>query len=79
MNEQTVIAYRSVEAAYPQSAPFHPHAPYPEYAFTEVGAEKNLAYDSVRACLREASLDRARFDTPHWNPLSELIRPGDGD
>ncbi len=77
MDERTVVAYRSVETGYPKSPPFHPHVRYPEYDFAETGAEKNFAYDGVRACLRAAGLDRERFDTPQWNPLGGLIRPGE--
>lgn len=77
MDERTVIAYQAAEGVYPNSPPFHPQARYPEYAFSELGAEKNLAYDSVRACFAESGLDRSRFDTPQWNPLGELIRPGE--
>lgn len=77
MDERTVVAYRSTETSYPQSPPFHPHMRHPECPFAETGAEANAAYDSVRACLHQAGLDRERFDTPQWNPLAELIRPGE--
>ena len=77
MDERTVVAYRSTETSYAQSPPFHPHVRHPECPFAETGAEENAAYDSVRACLHQAGLDRERFGTPQWNPLAELIRPGE--
>src|SRR5829696_972780 len=77
MNERVVIAHEASSAAYPELAPFHPGEHYPEYGFAEVGAELNVAYDSVRACFYEAGLDAERYGTPEWNPLKDLIRPGE--
>lgn len=72
-----VAVYRSETAAYPKDIPFHPSVAYPEYAFKDVASERNIAYDSVRECLRVAGLDAAHFGTPAWNPLRDLVRPGE--
>jgi uncharacterized protein (DUF362 family) len=77
MNEKVVIAYEASSAGYAETAPFHPGQRYPEYGFTEVGTELNVAYDSVRECFHKAGLDVERYGTPEWNPLKDLIRPGE--
>ncbi|MEW6125931.1 MAG: DUF362 domain-containing protein [Acidobacteriota bacterium] len=77
MDEKTVIAYSSTATAYPQIAPFHPHQHYPENLFSELGGESNLVYESVRACFQQAGLHAEYFDAPDWNPLGELLHPGE--
>lgn len=77
MDEKVVAAYSSSAAFYPKNAPFNPASRYPEIPWDEVSAERNIAYESVRACFRQAGLDIERFHTPEWNPLSVLIRPGE--
>jgi uncharacterized protein (DUF362 family) len=37
----------------------------------------NPVYEAVEAMLRALGLDRARAGTPEWNPLGDLIAPGD--
>ena len=78
MDGNVVFAYRNPGAQYPQIAPFHPER-YPEYAFGlgAVGKERNTAYDAVRSVFHVAGLDRNNFGTPSWNPLKDLIRPGE--
>ncbi len=75
--ENSVIAWRGTSAKYPHKAPFSPAERYPEYTFAELSAEPNHAYESVRGCFHSAGLDAAHFDTPEWNPLQELIHPGE--
>ena len=77
MNGNLVIASRIVEAIYPSQAPFHPDRVYPEYGFEDVCAEKNEVYDNVRACFHLAGLDAEHYGTSEWNPLKELISPGE--
>jgi uncharacterized protein (DUF362 family) len=62
------------EAAYPD----FPHAPgevYPELAGGEVGPP-NSVFAAVRRCLLLAGLDREHLGSPAWNPLGDLIEPG---
>ena len=61
---------------YPKTAPFHPSQCYPEYPFAELSAEPNHAYQGVRDLLLSLGLDAARAGTPEWNPLGELLQPG---
>lgn len=56
---------------------FHPSERYPEYPFEEQSTSPNGVYDQVRALLRELGLDSSRYGTRGWNPLGELVRPGD--
>ncbi len=67
-------------AVYPADgdAPFHPEAVYPELTgLVSETSERNDAYRLVRECLAGLGLDRDRFGSPAWNPLGDVIRPGD--
>lgn len=73
-----VSIYRASEAVYPRTPPYHPHEVYPEYPFpSALSEEPNYAYEAVRGALYLLGLDRERYGTPQWNPLAEVIRPGD--
>jgi uncharacterized protein (DUF362 family) len=72
-----LVAYaRSEEVLYPPP-PFSPSERYPEYPFTDVGPRPNHVYNLVRKCLIQLGLDKERVGSSMWNPLGELIRPGD--
>lgn len=62
---------------YPMHAPFDPSETYPEMAGAPIGSEPNEAYRAVRACLVELGYDADRYGSADWNPLGELIRPGE--
>lgn len=74
---ERVAVWRRVGARYPDRAPFHPSEPYPESPFGLVSSEPNDVYAGVRETFRLAGLDAQRYGTPGWNPLRELVRPGD--
>lgn len=62
---------------YPNSLPgFSPNIAYPEYRFGSLSNEPNLVYAAVRDLLAQAGLDEQHYNTPEWNPLGELVRPG---
>lgn len=62
---------------YPSSGPFHPHEAFPEYAYGSPHIDsRNHVYAAVRELLHDMGLDRRGFGTPRWNPLGELVRPG---
>jgi uncharacterized protein (DUF362 family) len=63
-------------ATYDAAAPYSPGLAYPEYRFGTC-SPGNSAYDTVRTTLRLLGLDAERFDTPAWNPLGGVVRPGD--
>ena len=62
---------------YPRRAPFHPSEVYPEYRYARHGIDSdNFVYGAVRRMLFEQGFDRAKFGTCEWNPLREIIAPG---
>ena len=62
---------------YPAEAPYHPSQAYLEYPFGEALAlTPNEAYAGVRRLFIQLELDRARLNTPEWNPLGFLVQPG---
>jgi len=66
------------DSTYPKEAPFHPSERYPEYPFQDVWSEPdNAAYSIVRNALLLLALDKSNFGQKAWNPLGELIEPGD--
>jgi uncharacterized protein (DUF362 family) len=67
------------EPRYPDSPPFSPSESFPEYPFGSAleRPEPNHAYRAVRGALHLLNLDTEHFDTPSWNPLSGIVRPGD--
>lgn len=65
--EELVVISESVSTAYdapcePQKAPELP-----------AGATNNVAQIAVRSLLRSWGLDKARFGSPDWNPISDLV------
>jgi len=61
---------------YCRDAPFHPQERYPEYPFTDV-SDRNACYAEVRNLLYRLGLDRDNYGKASWNPLGEIIKPGD--
>ncbi len=62
---------------YPGESPYHPAEKYPEYPFAEVVETPNAAYEGIRESFRLLGLDAGNYGTRAWNPLSDLVRPGD--
>jgi uncharacterized protein (DUF362 family) len=80
MIDQLLVALASDEPAYPDpkhNPAFDPSEQYPEAPFPGLSTAPNAAYSAVRNVLRRLDLDSANFGTPAWNPLGELVRPGD--
>ena len=61
---------------YPDYSPFNPPKNYPEYSYDQLD-ENNLIYDAVRELLINLNLDKEHYGTKKWNPLGEIINPGD--
>jgi uncharacterized protein (DUF362 family) len=62
---------------YPTIPPFLPNEAYPELkGRVGVGKEQNISYMLFRQLMHELQMDIEHFSTPDWNPLSEIIRPG---
>jgi len=75
--DHQVFVHRGENAAYSEIAPFHPQRSYPEYSWRETTLEANPAYEAVRGCFHLAALDAAHYGMPEWNPLADLIHPGE--
>jgi uncharacterized protein (DUF362 family) len=59
-------------------SPFNPHLLYPEHVFPgEISDIINPAYDAIRNCFHLLGMDHKNFGSPNWNPLRDLIQPGD--
>jgi uncharacterized protein (DUF362 family) len=61
---------------YPREAPFHPSCMYPEYSFQDF-SDPNGVYEAIRTLLFRLDLDINHYNTKDWNPLGQLISPGD--
>ena len=70
-----VAIRREAAAEYP-SAPFDPAEDYPELPCRGRRSAGNRVYAMVRGVLRDLGLDAGRYGTAEWNPLGELIEPG---
>jgi uncharacterized protein (DUF362 family) len=63
--------------AYEARPPFSPAEVYPEYPFDDTGnSGENKVYRAVRNCLFLMGLDASNFGTAQWNPLGDIIEPG---
>ena len=74
------IAITRTGHVYPDSATnptFDPSEAYPEYPFERTSSEENNVYSGVRRIFQLMGLDKENFGTPEWNPLGDLISPGD--
>jgi uncharacterized protein (DUF362 family) len=71
------VAVSRLSAKYPKIAPYHPSQPYPELqGRIPIGRESNPVYHGVRESLGLLGLDRSNFGTESWNPLADVISPG---
>ncbi len=71
-----VSIYHDPKLDYPIEAPYSPHVEYPEYPFHDINHRDNLVYEGVRNVLILLDLDKESFGTACWNPLKELVKPG---
>lgn len=63
-------------AKYPHNPPFNPPEKYPEYPYSEIDGS-NAVYRAIRDILIELSLDADHYGTAEWNPLGDIVHPGD--
>lgn len=75
LKDDSVVVWDAGVTEYPKAGPFHPSERYPEYPFDALGPE-NRVYGAVRETLRSLGLDAERFGDPEWDPLGELVCPG---
>jgi uncharacterized protein (DUF362 family) len=77
-NRISTVAATFLEAAqYPSNPPFHPHEQYPEYPFRSLNTNRNETYAGVRETFRLLGLDSQNFGSSSWNPLKDIVHPGD--
>jgi uncharacterized protein (DUF362 family) len=72
----TVAIVKTV-ATYPIEPPYHAARHYPEAPFSDTSPHENNVYDAVRMSFAMLGLDAEHQESFSWNPLGELIRPGD--
>src|SRR4249920_3177530 len=73
-----VAVFDAGQCTYPDRPPFHPPQRYPEYPFgsDEIDAQ-NFVYESVRQLFCLLEMDKDHYGTRMWNPLGQIIKPGD--
>lgn len=76
-----VAVYKVEKCLYPkwEDGFFRPSIRYPEYLWTDedIASKGNEVYDAVRECFHLLGFDDEHWNTPSWNPLGGIIRPGD--
>lgn len=72
-----VAIYRG-DSFYSDYPPFNPDIAYAEYIFAEeISSEANPAYKAIRNCFQLLGLDARNVGSSRWNPLGDLIQPGE--
>jgi uncharacterized protein (DUF362 family) len=72
----TTAIVKDGQIDYCREAPFHPDERYPEYQFRHTG-KRNTAYAAVRELFRLLGMDESHYGRASWDPLGEIIQPGD--
>ena len=73
-----VVAISAGHYEYPVEPPYSPATAYPEYPFgpDAVSNDANHAYEGVRDALQLLKLDAEHYGQKDWNPLGQIVRPG---
>jgi uncharacterized protein (DUF362 family) len=72
------VAVHHGDDFYLEYPPFNPHLAYPEYIFpAEISDVSNPGYEAIRNCFKLLNFDCGNFGSPQWNPLRDLVKPGD--
>lgn len=79
LSDRSAVVYHNPQLlSYGTSPPFSPAEDYPEYPFRGAGAcGANPSYEAVRQFFLLAGFDAPNFGCAEWNPLGELVQPGD--
>jgi uncharacterized protein (DUF362 family) len=74
----SLVAVSTGHEGYPSQPPYSPGTSYPEYPFNyqSPADSTNFAYEAVRETLRLLELDSEHYGRKNWNPLGEIISPG---
>jgi uncharacterized protein (DUF362 family) len=76
MNEYKVEIIQTGKKEYPNNPPFNPPEKYPEYPYKDID-KNNMVYKVIRDLLVKLELDREKIGAKDWNPLGDIIKPGD--
>ena len=73
------VAISANREEYPPEPPYSPGVSYPEYSFDPgtLAAKANHAYEGVRDALHLLKLDEEHYGQRQWNPMGEVVKPGD--
>lgn len=74
----SVVAISTGHDGYPSEPPYSPTTAYPEYLFDPDALYDNVnhAYEGVRETLRLLKLDAEHYGQKDWNPLGDIVHPG---
>ena len=70
-----IAVINNPEGGYPEF-PYNPSEVYPELKAVETQESSNSVYDDMRKILMDLKLDEDNIGTEAWNPLKELVEPG---
>lgn len=74
---EKVAVVRTQEACYPNT-PFNPPLIYPEYPYKSGTTDKsNYVYEEIRKIFYLLDMDKENYGDRLWNPLGDVIKPGD--
>lgn len=80
MHENGVALHLDEDLHYPEEAPYHPDRDYPElgnlFSRNIRTNPENKVYAAVRNVFHLLGMDSLNYGTSRWNPLSEIIHPG---
>lgn len=77
LNSNKVWIKQTKNYKYPSDS-YDPSELYPEYIFSTYNrAEENEVYNDFRSLMYEMGLDYENYGTQHWNPLKDIVEPGD--
>lgn len=71
------VAVGTTLPRYNTDPPFHPNGDFPELPFCERSQRANSPYLLLRQLFLRLGYDREHFGSRAWNPLEQLIRPGE--
>jgi len=77
-SQNTVAISNTLEPwRYPEKIPFLPNEAYPElHNKVNMWKELNVIYKLLRQLMYWLGMDIEHYETPEWNPFSEIINPG---
>ncbi|MEW6730935.1 MAG: DUF362 domain-containing protein [Acidobacteriota bacterium] len=75
--DDTRVALVKESHHYCRTPPFHPSEKLPEWPHSSTSHEDNPVYRALRQLFYNLKLDIAHYGDQDWNPLSEIVQPGD--